>query len=84
MDEHHEALLDFSNKLDRLVTEFKSKLPHEDDILLHPQLRKKLKLARQEKVPQAISSLALPSKRGKKDKMLYSETEWEGHKPYER
>ena len=44
MDERHEALLDFSIKLDQLVTDFKSKLPHEDGIHLRPQLRKKLKL----------------------------------------
>ena len=50
MDKHHEDLLDFSVKLDQLMTDFKSKLPHEDGILLHPQLRKKLKLTKEKKV----------------------------------
>ena len=66
MDKHHEDLLDLSVKLDQLMTDFKSKLPHEDGILLRPQLRKKLKLTKEKKVSQAISALPLPPKRGRK------------------
>ena len=48
------------------MTDFKSILPHEDGILLRPQLRKKLKLSRQNKVSQSISALPLAPKRGRK------------------
>ena len=48
------------------MTDYKSKLPHEDGILLRPQLRKKLKLTKEKKVSQAISALPLPPKRGRK------------------
>jgi hypothetical protein len=62
-DEHCDALLDLSVKLDQVMTDFKSILPHEDGILLRPQIRKKLKLSSQKK---AISALPLAPRRGRK------------------
>ena len=48
------------------MTDFKSILPHEDGILLRPEIRKKLKLSRQKKASQSISALPLAPRRGRK------------------
>ena len=66
MEEHHDALLDLNDKLQQLMFELKAVLPSEDGIILRPQVRKKLKLSRQKQSSKAISSLPLPSKRGRR------------------
>ena len=63
--EHQEALLNLNNKLQKLMCDFMANFSHEDGIL-RPQLRKKLKLSKQRKLSQCISSLPSQPKLGRK------------------
>ena len=48
------------------MCDFRAKFPHEDGILLRPQLCKKFKFSKQRKISQCISSLPPPPKLGRK------------------
>ena len=65
-DEHHMALSELHEKVQQLMNDFKTILPHEDGILLQPLMRKKMKMSRQSKVSQCINSLPAPCKQGRK------------------
>ena len=65
-EEHQDILIDLNDKLQKLMEEFKSKLPQQDGLLLRPQVRKRLKLSLQKKVSKGTKPLPPQSKRGRK------------------
>lgn len=59
--------MEVNNKLNLLMTEFQSRLPHKEGLLLRPELRKTLRASQQKKLAVAkASQLQSTFKRGRK------------------
>ena len=66
-DEHYDCLAELHKQLLELMSTFKSKLPHQEGLLLRPQLRKQLKLSHQKKLSaKCTQELPPKTKRGRK------------------
>lgn len=66
-DEHYDCLVELNKQLRELMSTFKSKLPHQEGLLLRPQLLKELKLAHKKKLSKThTQQLPLQTKRGRK------------------
>lgn len=61
---------DLNDKLQKLMEEFKSKLPQRDGLLLRPQARKWLKLSLQKKVSKGTKPLPPPPKKREKEAVI--------------